>query len=419
MVQDTIKSLKRRRSFTNQDEDEQPAASVSDQISRTCAVLLNSIPEQNLQVDIVHALIRLLDDLGTISSIGVLDDIDVNGEQIEVLIFTDVGKGSGVEVEVDNANENDYGVALGTSDRLLMLQSSTFQLLFQLFIMQHCRQPEHDHEQQHQQQQFGADTSRSALPHSGFRMDGEHIAMLLKCTGQLLETCANAKQPLTTAILIMRNKIMACDLLFLLLPEYGIRVDAHGVGKEQWMQLMHLITTSVCVHLEYVGNQAESDSSNDRVLKVMSDVVSSHMVILLRAIFLCPPSPCNSFANDMPNLRSKFVHRLFDCIPNIARGQGLSLDVGRLSGMVLRAIRILFCPDATSLSALSTCRVNEIKMGVDQMMRSVLHHCKVNSLCPPLFSLLIDHYSTLVWFSIDIACKAAFEGKGSQTNEGG
>ena len=74
MVQDTIKTLRRRKSNIAGKDDSKQIPSVSDQISRTCAALLYSIPEQTLQVDIVHDLIQLLQDLATIASIGVLAD---------------------------------------------------------------------------------------------------------------------------------------------------------------------------------------------------------------------------------------------------------------------------------------------------------------------------------------------------------
>jgi hypothetical protein len=400
MVQDTIKTLRRRKSNIAGKDDSKQIPSVSDQISRTCAALLYSIPEQTLQVDIVHDLIQLLQDLATIASIGVLADPTVNGEDIEVLLFSGIRRGESNSTEREEIVE--YRVELGTVDRLLMLQSGIFQLFIQLFVLQHCQQLDPEVE-------VGTHAHLYTLPRYGFQFDGEHRSMLLKCIRQILETSSNADSK-STSILSMRSKDMACGLLFLLIPECRAHADFRGV--ERW-QLMDLITSAVRVHFHYLGTHGEEDSSSDKGLKRLVDLVSSQYLTLLRNIFLYPSLSCES---GMWELRSEYVQRLFDCIPNIIKAQRSTLDVDGLSRMVLCVIQSALCPNVES----SPVVIKDLR----RMVVSVFNHCKVNSLCHSVATLLSrPSYMTIMTSIItqlchhcsheflDRACEMALDGK--------
>ena len=341
--------------------------SVADQIINTCAALLHSIPHASMQFEIVHDLIKLQRDLGTLHSIGVFDDDDVDvasGGGISVLMFS--------QILHDNDDvEKEFEVGLGTKEELIMLQSSVYQLLFQLFVMKNGQQLESEH--------IG--------PRARFQMDGEHREMLLRCIGQVLKTSCSAKNDSHPCDLIsMQTKIVALDLLHLVLPEYYCQSEVLGVGGAQWTEIMEVVMSSLRNHFSHLESYGDENGSNERVSKWMSDAISSRMVPLLRNSFISPPFQSNSLPKQLWGLQSKFVHRLLDCLPPISKVQGMTKESERLSTMILCAIQVSLYPDA-----------NMDHYDLGQFVRSLFDYCSVNRLWNPCVSLLSTFsHSTVV-----------------------
>ncbi len=413
MVQDTIKSLRRRKNtrskhqLTGVSRDPSISASVSDQISRTCAVLLNSIPEQTLQVDVVHDLIQLLQDLATIQSIGVLSDPIVNGQDIKVFLFTGVQGGVKVEASSDSANiteerggdidmhiNESYGVELGTQNRFFLLQSGVIQLLIQLFALHYCQQLEGD--------------DNSTYGSQWKFVHGEQQSMLIKCIRQVLETSSSAEAK-STSMLSMRSKVMACGLLFLLMPPSLVHTEFGEAGRLHWMDLT---TMAVRVHFQYIGNYVEKDSSTsgDLGLERLVNLVSAQYLTMLQNICL--------YHRMWGAGTNKCIQRLCDCIPDIIKATRKSFETKSLARMVLRVIQSAICPrveiQSTDFKEESGVSIN----GIERTIVSVFNHCKVNSLCQPMVELLsIPSYTSVMVSIITQLCCNFIDGFSDQVCE--
>ena len=350
---------------------------MADQIVHTCAALLHSIPHANMQIDIVHDFIKLLRDLGTLHSIGIFDDDSEHEGDIGVLLFS------------HDRSEKEFEVGLVTKEELLLLTCSVYQLLFQLCVMQNGQQPDDELD--------SSTESENGLFQSRFQIDGEHREILLRCIGEVLETSSKANNDSPTcAILSLQSKLMACHLLHLILPEYGCQADAMGVGGSQWTAIVDIIISAVRNHLVELECRGDGNGPNERLLNWMSDSISNRMVMLLRNAFISPPLQWNLLANQMWSLQSKFVYRLFDCLPAISIIQGIARKSEQLSAMILRAIQISVCHDALKPQA----NLMQGQHDLDQFLQTLFDYCNMNNLWNPLVSLLSSSSQSTVVVSI-------------------
>ena len=328
-----------------------------------------------MQIDIVHDFIKLLRDLGTLHSIGIFDNDDSSHDgNIRVALFS------------HNRSENEFEVALVTKEALLLLQSSVFQLLFQLCAMQNSQQSTEESD------------SKKGLFQDNFSIDGEHRVILLRCIGEVLKAPSRAKNDdsPTCVILLMKAKIAACHLLHLILPEYGCHASALGVGGAQWTAIVDMFISALRNHLVELECREDSNDSNECLFNWMSDSISNQMAMLLRNTFISPLLQCNSLSNQIWSLQSKFVHRLFDCLPAISKIRGSARGSKKLSAMILRAIQISLFPDALK----SNVNGMPVQHEVDQFLQSLFDYCNVNNLWSPLVSLLSSFSYSMVAISI-------------------
>ena len=391
----TNTNTKNTKNNTNQNH------SVSDHISHTCAILLNSIPKQTLQMEIAHDLIQLLQDLVFISSIGVLDDPSVDGEDIEVSLFSKVGlsgvggDGGDAGITSQNLNKNEfrYGVCLGADDRLLMLQSSIYQIFIHLLTLQYNKGTDPAIAIGNTNANFSTSTQ------SNFLMGDENCTKLLKCIRQVLETSSNKN---TNTLLSLRTKSMACGLLHLLIPQYCVGVNLNGARRAKMMELVDSIISGVRSHFDHVGG-ATGTSKIEKGVQGSIDAISLQYISMLRTIFINPISNFDSILGDIDmenqNLRPDFVHRLFDCVPNIVKTWNFSNHMEELSRVLLQSIQMLLTSCDTVNSSVNLGTDGSLK-NLQRLIVSIVNYCKVNSLCHYLVTLLRESPFTTIMTSI-------------------
>ncbi len=199
---------------------------------------------------------------------------------------------------------------------------------------------------------------------------------------------------LSTMLLSLRNKVLASNLLLLLLPDLSSLAneesDMMSIVPPLWFELMSLITNSVHIHFQFMTNtllplitimdyqqsdtivpssssakpQPSLSTAQKKLLHPICELnksLSSILSSLVRNIFICPLTAFNPTPYVMWSLRSKVVCRLFDCIYHIdSLMNGVhhtsssctsplsslaSESINDLSLITLRAIQITFFPD--------------------------------------------------------------------------
>ena len=304
-MDNTLASVKSRRPGSSTTKNmNHGSSSVANQIVRTCVILLDTIPELSIQKKIVNDMILLLSDLGTLHSIGVLDNTTSNG--VKVVLFPSLQKDGQKELCIE----------LNSVTGILLLQTSVYQILLQFFIMKYYHNQDMLPIPEEEDPKESLD--RESIENAAFQMNGENKQILLQCIRYVLETsyrntAISGDLSLACEILSLQSKEVVCDLLLLILPEYSIQSNSVSLGRSRWIEMMDLVTSAVHSFMLHHGSRDSEKSSNDRFLRHYRDSVAHGLCILLRNVFIAPPQPCHIFAKEMWSMRSLFLTRLLDC----------------------------------------------------------------------------------------------------------
>ena len=273
MVLETINATSRYQMKTNNETNEDRRRGVpevsADHISNTIAVLLNAIPEVDFFFVIFEDLIRIILDLNELFAMGVMDDPNVNTEDIEVVVFSQVhGSLYGQEEEDTEDLYGVFEVQIGSVERLFMLQSSLLQVLFHLMVMMQLSDLRRD-------------------------LNGHEREALVGCMSEIMLTDVPTHNDLspsastnTRATLAIRGKIMACNILLLLLAEFGSQTSPTSIGIHQ-LELTEIICESVFLHMQW-NSRYTDDTKMEGVLRRMTDILSAMLVTLLRDSYILP-----------------------------------------------------------------------------------------------------------------------------------
>ncbi len=399
----------------------------ADQISHTIAILLNAIPESNIYMDVVQDIINTTQDLNELVELGVLDDPDVKGHQIDIVVFAATQaaqamtcyKNNGVEEEKEISDRKkssiaeDRTVPIGSVERLLMLQSSLFQVLFHLFVMQYCRQSGENLNGGDAISIERDEKNATLFPtDSGpFLLDEHESDMLLtsirRVMGMNMDVDMHLKnlsslviwkgpKTKTRMALLIRNKIMACNVLLLMVPTI-----AKQCCIKVWIELMDMVTEVVLRQVEFVA-QIDNWTQVDKALKHMIDSLLATLVTLISEVHVSILAQRILQENDMWTMRLQNIFTFFDCLPFISKlAKECSPVMERLSMMILQIVYISLFPESMNQ------KLNH------RTILLLLEYCTLNSIYPILFDLCYNRtFHTLVtsiiqrlWFYIGLSGK--------------
>ena len=403
IIQDVIKSLenqavqvhqessfahKEKSVETQQDSWNQKVEPkcVADQIANTCAVLINSIPDEQLQKDIVHDLIQTLESLIVLNKINVFQDRAQNDDLLTAQDKEDVS----IDIFVDLIQQSEEGfqefvLGIDSSDELFLLQSTILRILFQLFVMQSMQQVDGQF-----LSQSGKDENArySYINHGArYRLDFSFLEMLIQLVQQILEGDALSIGQMSSVLLMTRSKLMATNLLHLLGQECMHAVCVSEVHRVNLLNFVSMIPKLIKLHFissETIINEEVSDTMKD-AQRFLFGTISSSLSVLVHEYFLTP-----SIDNFEQRQRSlTHMYGLIDCVPHIITLKEVDRCSSRLVENILRAIHVTL--------------ENWISSKHFSLLGEFFMHCNSKKYFGPLVSLLSNsnHVTTI---TVILAC---------------
>lgn len=353
IIQDTIKALeneasqeKKEPSFAHNEKNETQKDSsnqkvepkcVSDQIANTCAVLINSIPDEKLQKDVLHDLIQTLESLIVLNKINVFQDraqhddllTAQDREHVSIDIFVDL-------IQHSEQGFQEFVLGIDSSDELFLLQSAILRILFQLFVMQSTQQIDGQFLSQSKKDE---NTRHSHINHGArYRLDSSFLEMLIELVQQILEGDSLSIGQMSSVLLMTRSKLMATNLLHLLGQECIHRSFASAVDRVNLLNLVSMIPKLIKLHLSSSESSIQEEAS-DTIMdaqRCLFGMISSSFSILVYDYFLTPS--IDKFEQRQRSLA--YMYGLFDCVPGMGTLKDLDRCSSRLVENILRAIHV-------------------------------------------------------------------------------